>query len=56
MPLIIALTLNDFIYLTYKLEEEDFMKSVNDQSTTFLIKLLWITQKFRLCSNRCRMP
>ena len=36
MPLIIALTLNDFIYEQYKLEEEDFMKSITDQGTSFL--------------------
>lgn len=33
MPLVIALTLNDFIFQNFKLEEEDFMKALNDQGT-----------------------
>ena len=32
MPLVIALTLNDFIFQNFKLEEEDFMKALNDQA------------------------
>ena len=38
MPLIVAYALNDFIYKDYNLEEEDFMKPVNNQSTNFIIQ------------------
>lgn len=31
IPLIIALTLNDFVFFQFKVEEEDFMKTITDQ-------------------------
>ena len=37
LPLIIALTLNDFVYDRYGLEEQDFMKSITDQGTFQII-------------------
>lgn len=34
--MILALALNDMVFQEYSLEEEDIMKNVTDQSTSFL--------------------
>lgn len=36
VPMILALALNDMVFEEYGLEEEDLMKNVTDQSTSFL--------------------
>lgn len=33
VPMILALSLNDMVFEEHKLEEEDIMKNVTDQST-----------------------
>lgn len=37
MPMILALSLNDMVFKEHKLEEEDIMKNVTDQSTSLFI-------------------
>ena len=36
IPMILALCLNDMVFVKYNLEEEDFMKNVGDNGTFFL--------------------